>query len=119
MGSNIWLMDNHKWAFYIWHRFRRQSQIEKFSLVHADYHWDGGSDFHGSEEAEQEILRADDAALEALVRDEQLIRYDSFIAPAVLRGYLSEVHFFCKQSPDEGDVGIDEALLARTGTLQS
>jgi len=116
LGSNLWLMDNHKWALYIWHRFRGASEIPKFSLVHADYHWDGGSDFHGSEEDEQKILNADEAGLQQLIREENLIRYDSFIAPAVLRGYLSEVHFFCKQN--EYDIGIDADLLARTGTLQ-
>lgn len=72
--------------------------------------------FHGSEENEQKILNADEAGLQQLIREENLIRYDSFIAPAVLRGYLSEIHFFCKQ--DGYDIGIDEDLLARTGTAQ-
>jgi hypothetical protein len=116
LGSNIWLMDNHKWALYIWHRFRVASGLPQFSLLHADYHWDGGSDFYGSEENEQKILNADEAGLQQLIQEENLIRYDSFIAPAVLRGYLSEVHFFCRQ--DEYDIGIDEDLLARTQTTQ-
>ncbi len=117
LGSGIWLMDNHKWAFYIWHKHQAESGIEKFSLVHADYHWDGGNDFHESPEKLEELLRADDDELFGLIREELFIRWDSFISPAILRGFIDEVHFYCKQG-DEYDVGLDEELLERAGTKQ-
>src|SRR5262249_28344953 len=86
------------------------------SLIHADYHWDGVSDFYGSQQDEDILLSADDAALEEMIRGDHLIRYDSFIAPAVLRRYFSDVHFFCKQADDDDE--IDNELLTRTGTAQ-
>lgn len=117
IGRNIWLMDNHKWAMYIWDQFRKQSEIPRFSLVHADFHWDNGNDACGSRENERRVLTADDAGLRAILEEENLIRYDSFIAPAVLRGGIAEVHFFCKQG-DQYDVGLDADLLGRMGTRQ-
>jgi hypothetical protein len=41
LGSGVWLMDDHRWAFYIWQRFHATSGAGLFSLIHADYHWDG------------------------------------------------------------------------------
>lgn len=75
IGSGIWLMDDHKWAFYVWHRFHMESRIPKLSLVHADYHWDGGNDFHESPEKLEEFLDADDEALLELIREENWIRF--------------------------------------------
>lgn len=118
LGSNIWLMDNHKWAFYVWEVFRRTSTVPKFSLVHADYHWDGCNDFHDSEDKERELLAASEDNIFSLVHDENWIRFDSFIAPAIIRGFIEEVHFYCTQD-DIFDVGIDEQLLTRMGTHQT
>jgi len=117
VGSDIWLMDNHKWAFYDWFRFHVESGIPKLSLVHADYHWDGGNNFHESPEKAEEFLGADDEDLFKLIREGNLIGFDSFIAPAILRGFIDEVHFFCKQD-DGSDIGIDDGLLAHSGTKQ-
>jgi hypothetical protein len=46
-----------------------------------------------------------------------LIRYDSFIAPAVIRGLVDEVHFLCRQN-DVDEHGLDEDLLLKTGARQ-
>ena len=117
VGSNIWLVDNHKWAFYIWNGFHLRSGIPRFSLIHADYHWDGGNDFHNAPEEEQKFLKADDQRLLELLREEVWIRWDSFISPAIILGFIDEVHFYCKQ--DDGyDVGISEELLSRCKTKQ-
>ena len=117
LGSNIWLMDNHKWAFYVWNKFHLESGIPRFSLIHADHHWDGGNDFHEAPEEEKEFLNASDERLIELLREEMWIRWDSFISPAIIRGFIDEVHFFCKQD-DDFDVGISEELLSRSGTKQ-
>lgn len=117
LGSDIWLVDNHKWAFYIWNRFRQKSGISRFSLIHADYHWDGGNDFHDAPEEEHKFLNANDEQQVALVREEAWIRWDSFISPAIILGFIDEVHFYCKQD-DDYDVGIDEELLSRRKTTQ-
>lgn len=117
LGSGIWLMDNHKWAFYIWHRFQVQTEIPKFTLVHVDYHWDGGDDFMHSEEMAAELMAATDERLIEFIREENWIRFDSFIAPAIRRGIVDEVHFYCKQD-DGWDVGINADLLAHAATRQ-
>lgn len=49
---------------------------------------------------------------------EQYIRFDSFIAAAVRRGLLSEVHFFCKED-DGNEVGLDADLCADAGVQQA
>lgn len=112
LGSNVWLMDDHRWAFLVWTRFGFERGISQFSLVHADYHWDGVNDFHENEEARQRLLAADLAELEAMVRNEERIQYDSFIAPTVIRRLVTEVHFFCKQTGTEP--GLGQRLLADT-----
>ncbi|MGH8587868.1 MAG: UPF0489 family protein [Gammaproteobacteria bacterium] len=117
LGNGVWLMDDHRWAFYIWQRCHAASVGERFSLIHADFHWDGINDFHDQPTTVEKLLSADDAELLELVRNNELIRYDSFIAPAVIRGFLEEVHFYCKQD-DGSDVGLDDELLQRFGCAQ-
>ena len=117
VGQDVWLMDNHKWALLIWDRFYAMHDRQKLVLFHADYHWDGVSDFHGNPAEEERIRSASEALLRQLITDEDGVQYDSFIAPAVLRGVLSHVHFYCKQD-DGSDVGIDPELLQRMGTQQ-
>ena len=41
------------------------------------------------------------------------MQYDSFIAPAIIRGYISEVHFFCCQSEEDTEPGVDEDILSQ------
>lgn len=117
LSSNIWLMDNHKWAFYVWEKFRFISGTSNFSLVHADYHWDGGNDFHSSPQKREELLEANLDGLYELVKEGRWIRFDSFISPGVIRGFISEIHFYCKQD-DGHDIGVDEGLLREMGVSQ-
>lgn len=116
LGSDVWLMDDHRWAFLIWTRFGFERGVGRFSLVHADHHWDGVNDFHENEEERGRLLEAKLPEVEAMVRNEERIQYDSFIAPAVIRKLVTEVHFFCKQTGTEP--GLDEQLLIDTGARQ-
>jgi len=102
---------------YIWEKERVPKNIDTYSLVHVDYHWDGGNDFHNYAEREKELIGADLDTIYELVAEDKWIRFDSFISPAVIRGIVSEVHFYCKQY-DGNDIGIDNDLLKRTGTVQ-
>ena len=116
LGSDVWLMDDHRWAYLVWTRFGFEREVERFSLVHADYHWDGVNDFHENEKARGRLLAADLTEIEAMVRNKECIQYDSFIAPAVIRKLVTEVHFFCKQSGTEP--GLGERLLNDTGARE-
>jgi len=117
LDSDIWLMDDHRWAFYVWQRFGIERQIPRFSLVHVDYHWDSVNDFHDDEQMQRELRAANLAKLYGMVREADLIRYDSFIAPAVIRGLVGEVHFLCRQT-DVDEHGLDEDLLLTAGAQQ-
>jgi len=45
---NIWLMDDHRWAYFIWEQCLNRNRIKKpYALLHLDYHWDGVNDFFG------------------------------------------------------------------------
>lgn len=118
LEADTWMMDNHKWALWVWERFAAISGTEKFTLVHADHHWDGGYDFFDSPAEEAEMLGADLEKLHSLIAEGNWIRYDSFIAPAVARKRFDAVHFFCKQD-DDYDVAIGEEVLAAFGTTQT
>jgi len=49
ISPNIWLMDNHKWAYYIWEKvFSKNTHKTPVTLFHLDYHWDGVNDFKES-----------------------------------------------------------------------
>jgi hypothetical protein len=112
LRSNVWLMDDHRRAFLVWTRFGFERDIGRFSLVHADHHWDGINDFHENDEARERLLAADLAEIETMVRKKERIQFDSFIAPAVIRKLVTEVHFFCKQTNTEP--GLGERLLVDT-----
>lgn len=117
LGARTWLMDNHKWALWVWERHAVQLQKPKFTLVHADFHWDGGYHPYESSEKSAEVLGADLDQIKVLIEEDVWIRYDSFIVPALLRGLFDTVHFFCKQ--DDGyDVAIDEEMLKQAGANQ-
>jgi hypothetical protein len=115
LGPGIWLMDNHKWALVAWERHRVAGQ--RYVLLHADFHWDGVDDFRPDGSPREALLAAGVDDLVAMTADEEYIRFDSFIAPAVRRGLLSEVHFFCKED-DSNEVGLDADLCAQAGVQQ-
>ena len=95
----VWLMDDHRWAYYIWEKLRFEGAVKgPFALVHLDCHWDGVNDFHGEPSAVRELLEIKDIdGIYSLVQKNKDVRTHSFIAPAVIRGLISEVHFHCKQ----------------------
>lgn len=115
LGPGVWLMDNHKWALVAWERQRVVGQ--RFVLLHADFHWDGIDDFGSDDSPREALLAAGVNELVAMTAKEKYIRFDSFIAPAVRRDLLSEVHFFCKED-DSNDVGLDAELCARACVQQ-
>lgn len=115
LAPGVWLMDNHKWALLAWERERVPGR--RYVLIHADFHWDGVDDFDSDGAPTKDLLAADVDELESLIADDKYIRFDSFIAPAVRRGLLSEVHFFCKED-DGNDVGLDADLCSDGGVQQ-
>jgi len=114
LGHGVWLMDDHRWALKVWETEKR---ADRYVLAHADYHWDGCYDFHGDSDQEAKLVSATSAELAEMVSAGEWIRYDSFIAPAVRRGLVRTVHFYCLQD-DAGDDALDEDFLARCGARQ-
>lgn len=114
LGNDVWLMDDHRWALLVWEERRK---LAKYTLVHADQHWDAVYDFWENKEAEQELLRADATRIRQYLVENELIRYDSFIAPAVRRGLFDAVHFYCTEG-DGNDIGLYEEFLREAGVVQ-
>lgn len=115
LGNGVWLMDNHKWALLAWENARAPSQ--RYALLHADYHWDA-IDVLGEMPIRIPAFQAATLSeLECLTEEDVLIRFDSFIAAAIRRSFISEVHFFC--SEDEGnDKGVSHDVCDSYGTKQ-
>jgi len=113
---NVWLMDDHRWAYYVWEKSLQQNRGEKFALVHLDYHWDGVNDFRSA--TDQDMLRgvSELGEIYRMVAEERYVQKDSFIAPAIIRGLIEEVHFLCFQR--DAARGIDPDLLDRYGSKQ-
>lgn len=115
ISPNIWLMDDHKWAFWVWINFVSRFKIESpLSLYHIDYHWDAVNDFQ-CEKSLSDILQTDLTQLFQLVR-EDYIRKDGFIAPAIIKGIFDEVHFYCLQKDTE--IAFSNDFLKRYNTKQ-
>jgi len=97
----VWLMDNHKWAYFVWEKHTIETNEKgPFALFHAHYHWDAVNDFKDSTRiGTLNELGTIDAVI-ALTASDQ-IKKDSFIAPAIIRGLVDEVHFFCKQMDNQ------------------
>ena len=115
LGSNVWLMDNHKWALYVWESNRLKDGL--YTLVHVDYHWDAVYDFWENPEKEKELIESSLDELKSLIKDESLIQYDSFIGPALARGLIDDIHFLCFQ--EDGDEGFWQPVLDRFGCKQT
>lgn len=115
--SNVWLMDNHKWAFYIWESCRlRNPNIFPSTLVHIDYHWDGINDFSNPRSVKRLINVQDSQSLLDFVTNTSFIRFDSFIAPSIIRGSVKEIHFYCLDY--DNDIALDEELLRQCHAKQ-
>ena len=107
---NIWLMNNHKWAYYVWEKYKSiHESNSRFSLIHLDKHWDGINDFQ--DDSRLLMLKSIDSinGIEEIVDQGDLIKDASFIAPGIIRNLLSEIHFYCLQ--DDTEEGIDDSLL--------
>lgn len=114
LGRGVWLMDDHRWALKVWETERRH---DHYTLVHADYHWDGCYDFHDQPAEEKKLVQASLNELAKIIAEGEWIRYDSFIAPAVKRGLVHTVHFYCLQD-SLGDNALDEDFLHSCGAQQ-
>jgi len=117
IAKDIWLMDNHRWAYYIWESNRDSFGNHKAQIVHIDYHWDAGDDFYHSPEKEAEFKSLAIEQIRDMVYEGNWIRFDSFICPAIIRGISNEVHFLCFQG-DGDDEGIYEGTLSRHNAHQ-
>jgi len=93
IAPGVWIMDDHKWALYVWSINR---DILPDILFHADYHWDGDDDFPGDDPTLTKLL-SDPNQLKKVISDDQFIRKVSFISPAVRSEWFQEIHFYCYQ----------------------
>ena len=117
VSESFWLMETHKWAYYAWQASaRRRDAGMRYSLVHADYHFDGCNDFHEREDIAWLRSQPSLEDIELLIRQDSLIRFDSFIAPAIISRFLKEAHFFCLQ--DDVEPGLHNASLKGCGCRQ-
>ncbi len=116
IGRDIWLMDDHKWAFVVWNENRKRN--EGYLLVHVDYHWDSVYDYWDSPEEEKIFLASGDDEVMQIVKEGSYIRFDSFICPAVAKGFVDEIHFYCLQGDEQGDIAIDLDLLEKYNCSQ-
>ena len=107
LGQGVWLMDDHRWALKVWETERKSL---RYSLIHADYHWDCCYDFNDNQEEEERLLTASSSEIAKLVAEGEWIRFDSFIAPAIRRGLIHTVHFYCLQD-GIGDNALDTDFL--------
>ncbi|OPY76032.1 MAG: hypothetical protein A4E65_03306 [Syntrophorhabdus sp. PtaU1.Bin153] len=97
---SVWLMDDHRWAYYIWEKvFLKNENEGSFALVHLACRWDGVNDFYGDPTAVRNLVEINDIdRIYSLVQRNRYVRKDSFIAPAIIRGLVDEVHFYCRQT---------------------
>ncbi len=119
VGDRIWLMDNHRWAYWIWEKHRAQRGGDtRFDLLHFDFHFDALNDFHDQPSRTAELQSADLQQIFEWVSDPDpgYIRFDSFIAPALHRGLLGDVHFFCLE--DDYERGFYGDLPEQYGARQ-
>ena len=112
---NIWLMDNHKWAFWAWINFFLRSTIEMpITLYHFDYHWDAVNDFT-CETALSSISQNKLSEMYRLLKEDYILK-DGFIAPAIIKCFFNEIHFYCKQKDTQ--VGFSTEFLKDCASKQ-
>jgi len=107
IGFNIWLMDNHKWAFYVWEKVARNQRASlRYVLIHIDYHFDDIDDV-GEELSCSELLPT--MLLPDIYKwteaQDRPIFCDSFISPSVRNGRVIAIHWLCRQAKE--DHGFD------------
>ena len=109
ISPSIWLMNDHRWALLGWDKScKRRPAI----LVHLDWHWDGINDFGDNQDYYDRLLDANThEELRHLIAEDGLVRRESFISPAIIKGITDEVHFFCLQKNTQR--GLDARLLQK------
>lgn len=117
VSPNFWLMDDHRWAYYVWEKIRGNNRV-RYALAHLDFHYDGVNDFQDTAARNRLLDITSLSEIYNLVKDGERVQYDSFIALAIIRGFIGEVHFFCCQSEEDTDRGIDEDILSQYGCKQ-
>ena len=115
ISPNIWIMDNHRWAFCVWEKYFNENKSAALSLIHIDYHWDSVNDFKKEEDI-QYLIDCDLESILSYMKNSNLILDDSFIAPAIIRGRFKTVYFYCRQYDNEA--GLDYDLLKRDRAKQ-
>lgn len=104
----IWLMDDHKWAFWAWlNHFTQHTTEFPAKLFHFDYHWDAANDFQ-DQALTSDFVNMSLSEMHQLL-SEDLICKDGFIAPAIINGYFNEIHFYCKQ--ENPQIGFSDEFL--------
>lgn len=117
----VWLMDNHKWAYWAWEHYRfKNNNDTSTNLVHLDYHWDAVNDWQTEEKVSRLVALSSllqvRPLLEKVKCGESEIHHDNFIAPAIIRGLVSEVHFHCFQKNNE--CGFHDIKMMNPGASQ-
>ena len=108
---STWLMNDHRWALLGWDK---SCKWRPAILAHLDWHWDGINDFKGQQDLKRLFNANSHEELKDLIAEDNLVRRDSFICPAIIKGITDEVHFFCLQNDTKP--GLDYELLQRYGT---
>ena len=117
IGRDVWLMDDHRWAFYVWaqHALAYPDHVP-WALVHIDAHADAVDGFLPDPAAWAELQDETDLdRIYARVAQDTDITLAAFIAPAVRRGWVREVHFWGCPADDDF---LDAPLLAASGATQ-
>ncbi|MDZ7654295.1 MAG: UPF0489 family protein [Burkholderiaceae bacterium] len=115
LGRGIWLMDNHRWALLVWERHRRG---RRFDLVHVDHHFDACDDFSADATTAEAVCNATLEQIARILEEGKLVRFDSFIAPAVARKLVGTVHFYCTESDHDVELGLYQPLVDRAEASQ-
>jgi hypothetical protein len=104
LHPRLWLMDSHKWALYAWESSLRPPATRgRGVLAHLDYHLDASNDFTSPDDVERLLGAEGPAGCAGLTAGDNFVKCDSFIVPAILRGLVRDVHFFCRETdPDPG-----------------
>ncbi|PYF02645.1 uncharacterized protein UPF0489 [Ureibacillus chungkukjangi] len=111
--KNIYIMDNHKWAFYIWELAREKSIINpNATLIHVDAHLD---DCPFVLQDNPEYLEIEE--LSSLKRfTENHITYDTFIWPAFGRGTIDNIIYVSDFSSEPFEDWATNYVKGRTYT---
>lgn len=110
---DIWIMHNHKWSLFCWEKYRENNHIPS-TLVHLDYHWDACNDYSENESTIRDMNLNE---MKDVIIENTNIRKDSFIAPAIIRGYINKVEFHCLQK--DNAIGLDSDFLNRYNAIQN